>query len=84
MFETFSLGILIPATVTWTLAKKEERIMGVKGWAITMGVGAAAGAVGILMLSRNNPARRLAAEAACKVEDAAWKITDSLGRKFDI
>lgn len=58
--------------------------MGLKGWAITMGVGAAAGAVGILMLSRTNPARRLAAEAATKVEDAAWKLSDTLNRKFDI
>lgn len=59
-------------------------MMGLKGWAITMGVGAAAGAVGILMMSRTNPARRLAAEAANKVEDAAWKISDTLNRKFDI
>ena len=58
--------------------------MGVKGWAITMGIGAAAGAVGILMLSRTNPARRLAAEAANRVEDAAWKLSDTLNRKFDI
>ena len=58
--------------------------MGVKGWAITMGVGAAAGAVGILMMSRTNPARRLAAQAANKVEDAAWKLSDTLNRKFDI
>jgi len=49
-----------------------------------MGVGAAAGAVGILMMSRTNPARRLAAEAANKVEDAAWKISDKLNRSFDI
>lgn len=58
--------------------------MGVKGWAITMGVGAAAGAVGILMMSRTNPARRLAAQAASKVEDAAWKLSGTLNRKFDI
>lgn len=58
--------------------------MGVKGWAITMGVGAAAGAVGVLMMSRTNPARRLAAQAANKVEDAAWKLSDTLNRKFDI
>lgn len=58
--------------------------MSVKGWAITMGVGAAAGAVGILMMSRTNPARRLAAQAANKVEDAAWKLSDTLNRKFDI
>ena len=40
--------------------------MHVKGWAITMGLGAAAGAVGILMMSRNNPTRKLAAKAADK------------------
>ena len=31
------------------------------GWAITAGLGAAAGAVGIMMMSRQNPVRRLAA-----------------------
>lgn len=58
--------------------------MGVKGWAITLGLGAVGGAVGIMMLSRTNPARRLAVEAANKVEDAAWKISDTLNRKFDM
>ena len=58
--------------------------MGVKGWAITMGIGAAAGAVGVLMLSRTNPARKLAAKAANKAEDAAWKLSDTLSRKFDM
>ena len=58
--------------------------MGVKGWAVTMGLGAVAGAVGILMMSRNNPARRLAAQAANKVEDTAWKVSDKLSQKFDM
>ncbi len=58
--------------------------MTVKTLAITMGVGAAAGAVGILMMSRNNPTRRLAAQAANKVEDAAWKVSDKLVQKFDM
>lgn len=58
--------------------------MGIKGWAVTMGLGATAGAVGILMMSRNNPTRRLAAQAANKVEDAAWKVSDKLTRKFDM
>lgn len=58
--------------------------MSVKGWAITMGVGAAAGAVGILMLSRTNPARRLAAQAASRVEDVAWKVSDKLTDTFDL
>lgn len=58
--------------------------MSIKGWAVTMGIGAAAGAVGILMMSRNNPTRRLAAQAANKVEDAAWKFSDKISEKFDM
>ena len=58
--------------------------MGVKGWAITLGVGAAAGAVGILMMSRSNPTRKLAAQAADKIEDAAWKVSDKLTQKFEM
>ena len=52
--------------------------MNVKGWAITAGVGAAAGAVAILMMPRNNPTRRLAAKAANKMEDVAWKMGDTI------
>ena len=48
-----------------------------------MGLGAAVGAVGILMMSRSNPTRRLAAEAANKVEDAANKMTDKLTHSMD-
>ena len=58
--------------------------MQMKGWAITAGVGAAAGAVAVLMMPRNNPTRRLAAKAANKMEDVAWKISDKLNRKFDM
>lgn len=58
--------------------------MSVKGWAVTMGLGAAAGAVGILMMSRTNPTRRLAAQAANKMEDVAWKVSDKLNQKFDL
>lgn len=56
--------------------------MQIKGWAITMGLGAAAGAVAILMMPRNNPTRRLATKAANKVEDAAWKVSDKLNREM--
>ena len=56
--------------------------MQIKGWAITMGLGAVAGAVAILMMLRNNPIRRLAAKAANKVEDAAWKVSDKLNREM--
>ena len=58
--------------------------MNMKGLAITMGLGAAAGAVGIMMLSKSNPARKLALKAANKVEDAAWNISDKLTQKFDM
>ncbi len=57
--------------------------MGVKGWAITMGIGAAAGAVAVLMMPKNNPARKLAARAANKVEDTAWKVSDKINREFE-
>ena len=58
--------------------------MSVKGWAISMGLGAAAGAVGIMMMSRTNPARKLVAQAADKVENTAWKVSDKLTKKFDM
>lgn len=58
--------------------------MQMKKWAITMGLGAAAGAVAILMMPRDNPTRRLAAKAANKVEDAAWKVSDKLTQEFDM
>ena len=52
--------------------------MNVKGWAITAGISAAAGAVAILMMPYSNPTRKLAAKAAAKVEDAAYQLTDKL------
>ena len=57
--------------------------MHVKGWAITAGIGAAAGAVAVLMMPRNNPTRRLAAKAANKMEDVAWKVSDTITNKMD-
>ena len=58
--------------------------MGFKGWATTLGVGAAVGAVAIMMMPRNNPTRKLAAKAADKVETVAWKVSDELSNKFDL
>lgn len=57
--------------------------MKLTGLAITMGIGAAAGAVAIMMMPRTNLARRLAAKAANKVEDAAWMVSDKLTKEFD-
>lgn len=58
--------------------------MNVKGWAITAGLGAAAGAVAILMMPRSNPTRRLAAQAANKMEDAVWKMSDKFNNSLDM
>ena len=58
--------------------------MSTKGWAITLGIGAAAGAVGVMMLSKSNPARMMAIKAANKVEEAACKVSDKLTNEFDL
>ena len=57
--------------------------MSIKGWAVTAGIGAAAGAVAVLMMPRNNPTRRLAAKAANKMEDVAWRVSDTISDKMD-
>ena len=57
--------------------------MKLSGWAITAGLGAAAGAVAVMMMPRQNPARKLAAKAANKMEDVAWKAEDYLADKMD-
>lgn len=58
--------------------------MEIKGWAISAGIGAAAGAVAMMMMPHSNPTRKLAAKAANKMEDVAWKVTDTLNEKFDL
>ena len=62
---------------------KGVKFMGIKGWAVTAGIGAAAGAVAVLMMPRTNPTRRLAAKAANKMEDVAWKVSDTISSKMD-
>ena len=49
-----------------------------KVWALTLGLGTVIGAVAILMMPRNNPTRKLAAQAACKVEDVAARMGNKL------
>ena len=56
--------------------------MKLSGWAITAGLGAAAGAVAVMMMPRQNPARKLAAKAANKVEDLAWKVEDKMNQNW--
>ena len=57
--------------------------MQLKGLAITMGLGAAAGAVAILMMPKNNPTRKLASKAAMKVEDATMQLSNKLANEID-
>lgn len=58
--------------------------MQLKGFAIGLGLGAAAGAVAILAMPRNNPTRKLAAKAANKMEDVACKMTSKLTDELDM
>ena len=58
--------------------------MKLKGWAITVGLGAAAGAVAVMMMPKNSAGRRLAAKAANKVEDAAMRVSDKLTSTLDM
>ena len=59
---------------------KGVRTMSIKGWAITAGLGAAAGAVAILMMPHNNPTRKLADKVANKMEDVAWKMEGKMNQ----
>ena len=57
--------------------------MQLKGLAITMGLGAAAGAVAIMMMPKNNPTRKLASKTALKVEAAAMQLGNKLSNEID-
>ncbi len=54
--------------------------MNTKGWAITAGISAAAGAVAVLMMPRQNPVRKLASKAANKAEDLVWNMEDKMNQ----
>ena len=58
--------------------------MKAKGWAITLGISAAAGAVAVMMLPKQSAARRLANKAAIAVENAASNVSDKLMNKMDM
>ena len=57
--------------------------MNMKGWALTMGLGATAGAVAIMMVPRQSPARKLAYKAAARVEDATTEVVEKISRRMD-
>lgn len=58
--------------------------MQMKGWAITMGIGAAVGAVAVMMLPRQSTARKLVSKAADTVETAAQDVANKLTQKMDM
>ncbi len=65
--------------------KDERRVfMHCKGLVLSMALGVAVGAVAVMMMPSNNPARKLATKAADKVEDAACRITDKISQEFDM
>lgn len=54
--------------------------MKLTGIAVTAGLSAVAGAVAVLAMPRSNPTRKLAAKAADKMEDLAWKLEDKMNQ----
>ena len=58
--------------------------MHLKGWAITMGVGAAVGAVAVMMQPKQSTTRKLVNKAAVKVDDAVQNVTDKITDKWDM
>ncbi len=58
--------------------------MNMKGLAISMGLGAAVGAVAIMMTPKNSSARKLVDKAATKVEDAAMMMGEKISNKMDM
>jgi gas vesicle protein len=59
-------------------------MMQVKSWLVTLGVGAAAGAVAAMMLPKHSTARRLVNKAAYAVEDAAMMVGDKISDALDM
>ena len=58
--------------------------MNMRNFAITMGIGVAAGAVAAMMLPKQSTTRRLVNKAANKVEDAVHQVTNKVTREMDM
>ena len=58
--------------------------MNMRNFAITMGIGIAAGAVAAMMLPKQSAARKLVSKAADKVEDAVQTVTNKLTQDTDM
>ncbi|MBQ6890757.1 MAG: hypothetical protein IJN53_07075 [Oscillospiraceae bacterium] len=57
--------------------------MTVKAMMLGAGLGAAAGAVAVMMMGSENPTRKLATKAADKVEQAACRVGSKLNQALD-
>jgi len=55
-----------------------------KGWAISMGLGIAAGAVAAMMLPKQCTARKAISKAACKVEDTVQRVAEKVSDELDM
>lgn len=53
-----------------------------KFWPVALGIGAAAGAVAVMMMPSQNPTRKLASQAAHKVEDAVTQVADKISTEM--
>ena len=58
--------------------------MHMRSTAVAIGLGAALGAVAVLMMPNNNPTRQFAQKAADKMEDAAMRMGDKLSQEMDL
>lgn len=47
-------------------------------WPLAMGAGMAAGAVAVMMMPKNSAPRKMASQAAEKVEDAVYNVVDKM------
>ena len=56
--------------------------MKAKSWAITMGVGAAVGAVAVMMLPKQSATRKLVNKAAVKVDDVMQDVSEKINEKW--
>lgn len=54
-----------------------------KFWPLALGAGMAAGAVTVMMLPRNCTARKMASQAAEKVEDVVYNVVDKITSEVD-
>ena len=75
MISDIFQGILVP---------KGVRMMQMKGWTLTMGIGAAVGAVAVAMLPRQSKAKKLVDKAAYAVEDAAMEVKNKIAQNMDM